>query len=475
VTGRARIAIALGVTLRICAAAAATDVELEAAGPIGLAHVGMYYGLVNPADGTWYTATVYDWWGDPHDSHTWLAIADTGASASILGKTTRDAYDAQDAIPMQPYPDVKFSDVGFGGTEDFAVTGSVRVMIADFKTANPDPEDLSVYTACGPVGGPQPPSTHMAASLDQLGGADPDTDIIGMGIFDGRLLQVDPHYLEFGRIGLVMGGSLTRPAPAPSDPRAVYVPATMQGFFPDPQPVDVGDHAMVAMSIRRTAGDDYATRTAIFDTGSPVNFVSESFAAAAGIDLGTSPDLTVTVGGVGGGGTVRPGWYVETLALPLAPPRGADRLLIANTAVFAIPDDEMPGGLDAILGNGVFSPSSSLVDTTVVEWFVDTREAGAARLIVVMPEPATARGDANLDGVVNVLDLARLANHFGETSGVEWTDGDFNEDGSVDVLDLAAVANNFGAGSGGDGEVPEPATAALLALGACLALVRGRR
>jgi len=57
-------------------------------------------------------------------------------------------------------------------------------------------------------------------------------------------------------------------------------------------------------------------------------------------------------------------------------------------------------------------------------------------------------GDANLDGKVNVYDLAVLANNYA-FSGKGWTDADFTGEGTVNVFDLALLANNYGHGTGG--------------------------
>ncbi|MEM9295086.1 MAG: MYXO-CTERM sorting domain-containing protein, partial [Planctomycetota bacterium] len=73
------------------------------------------------------------------------------------------------------------------------------------------------------------------------------------------------------------------------------------------------------------------------------------------------------------------------------------------------------------------------------------------------------------DGVVDLLDFDILAQNFGDDNGAYDT-GDFNGDFAVDLLDFDILAQNFGASS--PGTVPEPASAAALAL---LGLLARRR
>ena len=57
--------------------------------------------------------------------------------------------------------------------------------------------------------------------------------------------------------------------------------------------------------------------------------------------------------------------------------------------------------------------------------------------------PTLLPGDANLDGTVNVQDLAILAANYRKQVTGGWLQGDFNNDGVVDVQDLALLAANY--------------------------------
>ena len=52
-------------------------------------------------------------------------------------------------------------------------------------------------------------------------------------------------------------------------------------------------------------------------------------------------------------------------------------------------------------------------------------------------------GDVNDDGVVDILDLMRLANHFANGAKINEKNSDVNCDGVVDILDLMRLANYF--------------------------------
>lgn len=87
----------------------------------------------------------------------------------------------------------------------------------------------------------------------------------------------------------------------------------------------------------------------------------------------------------------------------------------------------------------------------------------------------TLRGDADLNGAVDLDDFTVLAAGFGTTDS-RWFRGDFNYDGETNLSDFTLLAANFGqalpVSDAGRSNVPEPASAAVIAV---MAMAAARR
>ena len=53
-------------------------------------------------------------------------------------------------------------------------------------------------------------------------------------------------------------------------------------------------------------------------------------------------------------------------------------------------------------------------------------------------------GDANLDRLVNIIDLLTLNQNWGTPSGATWSMGDFSKDEKIGLLDLSLLNLHWG-------------------------------
>ena len=55
--------------------------------------------------------------------------------------------------------------------------------------------------------------------------------------------------------------------------------------------------------------------------------------------------------------------------------------------------------------------------------------------------PAPNLGDANGDGVVNILDIIVMVNYIMGTDDLIEQNADFNQDNTINILDIVAIVN----------------------------------
>jgi len=61
----------------------------------------------------------------------------------------------------------------------------------------------------------------------------------------------------------------------------------------------------------------------------------------------------------------------------------------------------------------------------------------------ILHYPMTVPGDANGDGMVSVLDMVLIGQHWGETGSPGWIPEDVIEDGVINVLDMILIGQHW--------------------------------
>ncbi|HET6427629.1 MAG TPA: Ig-like domain-containing protein, partial [Phycisphaerae bacterium] len=175
--------------------------------------------------------------------------------------------------------------------------------------------------------------------------------------------------------------------------------------------------------------------------------------AASDGDLSTLAAITVVVGDDGWTGNVAPQTFAGTYKV------AGDTMAVLRGTV--IDDGNPPSapvtcGWVQLSGPGVTTfthPSAAVTGISVSEMGVYvyrlTADDGQVRTADDVTMVMALDGDANLDGVVGIADLAQLADHYGQ-SPAGWGEGDFNGDGEVGIADLVALADHYGDHAAGE-------------------------
>jgi hypothetical protein len=223
-------------------------------------------------------------------------------------------------------------------------------------------------------------------------------------------------------------------------------------------------------------------------------------AAGATLTAGHIRETSLTLNGaavINPNGTDTGTSRVNTLALAGAPGAWTGKLDLTNNA-FVI---DYTGGsplntvLDQIHFAAAHSGTAGLTSSSGSLYAIGYAEASSFSTVPAifgtvdstsLLVRGTRKGDATLDGLVNLADFNKLASNFGQT-GKAWIDGDFNYDGIANLADFNFIASNFGLTAGADGmvdpedwsalasAVPEPGSSACAVVLAGIALARRER
>lgn len=259
------------------------------------------------------------------------AFLDTGASGTMLAKSTADALGIKAAVAAgRP---VKFYDVGVAGKEEFGVTEPLRLRTAEYS-GKTDGQDLGQYS---PVSAPVALKIRAAGGLlESLTGA---LDIAGTPLMHGRVMVVDCRPVaEYDKLRttLVKPGDKLIPKVdtrvlltmvdfarfTQTEPRGSVVVDNAPNPMIGPHPFQRDAAKPIVLSHRGKS----ANATMLLDTGSAASMISTAKAKELGLvfdakgalaNVPAKEQFTLPIGGIGGSADV-PGCYIDALVLPAA-------------------------------------------------------------------------------------------------------------------------------------------------------------
>ncbi len=195
---------------------------------------------------------------------------------------------------------------------------------------------------------------------------------------------------------------------------------------------------------------DSATVTIGGNAASNVIFVSPTELSVE-VPAGTAGSADVVVTNPDGKSATLAGGFTYTKPPPTLTRVEPNSDVVTGGATIKIIGENFQDGAAVTIGGNAAS-NVIFASPTELEVEAPAGAAGSVDIIVTNPDGKSAtlagsftytpsRYDVTDDGVVNILDLVRVASQFGETgAGLE---GDIDGNGTVNILDLVVVANHF--------------------------------
>ncbi len=229
----------------------------------------------------------------------------------------------------------------------------------------------------------------------------------------------------------------------------------------------------------RGAGTILYESSIALEAGASISFNANAHPTA--LSLASTAHATIAAHGSGAARVLT----VDSLAVaPDATLDVADNTLVvqyAGASPLVAINNLLASGYNAGLWTGPGITSSAAIDG---QHGVGAADSGTAVTVKI-----GAKGDTNLDGLVNFDDLLKLAQSYNVSGTATWAMGDSNYDHAVNFDDLLALAQNYSSGApGAMGEVPAsiavdwamaltlvPEPTSLGCLGLAMGILRRRR
>jgi hypothetical protein len=117
-----------------------------------------------------------------------------------------------------------------------------------------------------------------------------------------------------------------------------------------------------------------------------------------------------------------------------------------NPLTYTVVAGPAHGSLSGTAPNLTYTPTANYNGSDNFTFRVNdgTVNSNTAMVSITVNAPTqSGRSDVNSDGVVNILDIIAVTQHWGNSGASGWIPADVNNDGKIDVLDITLIGQNW--------------------------------